>query len=158
MSPTKKRTNFLHHFRFFQHTMVLMAQASIVAIGVAAPKLRALISSMAIGDAPCAWFGGIIWGEQVVSAWRHDAFLRHCLRLRRHRGRRSSMSHPVHPVGPPMNCVQQHLWATDDASGPTRQRRATAPCHRRRPLLQMSTTMASPIGRHVIATARRHAA
>ncbi len=89
----------------------------------------------------------------MVSAWRHDAVLR-----RRHRGRRSSMSRPVHPVGPPMNFGRQNRWATDDSGGPTRRRRATAPRRRRRPLPQMSTSTVSPIGRCVVATARRRAA
>jgi hypothetical protein len=94
----------------------------------------------------------------VVSAWRHDAVLCHCLHLRCHRGRRSSMSRPVHPVGPPMNFGQRHRWATDDASGPTQRLGATAPRCRRCPLPQMSTTTASPIIHRVVATARRHAA
>jgi hypothetical protein len=85
----------------------------------------------------------LFWGEQVVSAWRHDAVLRHCLCLHRHCGWRSSMPCPVHPVGPPMNFGRRHRWATDDAGGQTRQLRATSPRCCRHPLLQCWRTFKS---------------
>jgi hypothetical protein len=90
--------------------------------------------------------------EQVVSARRHDAVLCRC-----HRDRRSSMSCPVHPVGPPMDFGQRNRWAMDYAGSPIQQQCVTTPhcCHC--PIPQMSMTTASPISHRVVATARRGA-